>query len=227
MMHDPIMQRINDFGPSSVFAKEIRANSGRNFLSAPFALLNILLMPLAIMLDVLPFVQILVVLWNFGFIMNQILTVHGLNTYLEGYGFYRIPALGGAMIGGAAAMFQPWLQPYAPGLITLGLLAGGFLAGLGRWLHTRVRDLMLFGPQLILHALGQMVRQSLEFVVSGASPEDAKGVNMAFRAWVGPREDRPLERFPNIINLRTVVWVVGLVSIILNLFALSNLDMLN
>ena len=42
-------QRINDFGPASVFAKEVRANSGRNFLTAPFALLNIMLMPLAIM----------------------------------------------------------------------------------------------------------------------------------------------------------------------------------
>src|SRR5205823_1827946 len=34
MMLDPIMQRINDDGPLSVFAKEVRANSGRFFLSA-------------------------------------------------------------------------------------------------------------------------------------------------------------------------------------------------
>ena len=47
MMQDPIMQRINDFGSTSVFAKEVRANSGRNFLTAPFALLNILLMPVS------------------------------------------------------------------------------------------------------------------------------------------------------------------------------------
>lgn len=227
MMHDPLMQRINDFGPASVFAKEVRANSGRNFLTAPFALLNIVLMPLAIMLDVTPFVQILVVLWNFGFIMNQILTVHGLNTYLESSGFYRLPALvgaGGAAIGG---LLLPSTQAYGPALTAAGFLVGGFFPGLGRWLYNRVRDMILFGPQLVLHALGQVVRQSLEFTVSGASPEDAKGVNMAFRAWAGPREDRPHDRFANLINLRTIVWVVGLLSVLLNIFALSNLDMLN
>jgi hypothetical protein len=117
--------------------------------------------------------------------------------------------------------------PFAPGLILIGCLTGGFLVGLGRWLYTRVRDIILFGPQLVLHALGQVVRQSLEFVVSGASPEDAQGVNMPFRAWVGPREDRPLETFPNFINLKTVIWLVGLLAVILNLFALANLDMLN
>jgi len=90
-----------------------------------------------------------------------------------------------------------------------------------------VRDVILFGPQLVLQSLGQMVRQSLEFVVSGASPEDAKGVNIAFRTSVGPREDRPFDTFPNFINLKTVIWIVGLVSVILNVFALSNLDMLN
>src|SRR4030095_10212053 len=93
--------------------------------------------------------------------------------------------------------------------------------------YTRIRDIILFGPQLVLHALGQMVRQSLEFSVSGASPEDAKGVNIAFRAFAGPREDRPLDTFPTFINLKTIVWIVGLGSVVLNLFALSNLDMLN
>jgi len=90
-----------------------------------------------------------------------------------------------------------------------------------------VRDMLLFGPQLVLHALGQIVRQSLEFTLSGASPEDAKGVNVAFRAWAGPREDRPHEGYPNLINLKTVVWGVGFFSLILNLFALLYLDMLN
>ncbi|MBI2947568.1 MAG: hypothetical protein HYY23_07970 [Verrucomicrobia bacterium] len=227
MMHDPIMQRINDFGSSSVFAKEIRANSGRNFLTAPFALLNILLMPLAILLDLTPFVQILVVLWNFGFLMNQVLTLHGLNTYLESGGFYHAPALLFAGAAGIAAYFVPSLQAFAPGLIALGFLYGGFIVGLNRWLFSRVRDIVLFGPQLVLHALGQFVRQSLEFVLSGAAPADAKSVNMAFRTWVGPREDRPLDTYPHFINLKTVVWYVGLPSVVLNLFALSNLDMLN
>jgi hypothetical protein len=227
MMHDPIMQRVNDFGASSVFAKEVRANSGRNFLSAPFALFNILFMPLAIMLDITPFIQILIVLWNFGFVMNQILTVHGLNTYLESSGFYRSSALLGAAVASAFSWLKPGLQPFAPALIISGFLLGGFFVGVSRWLYTRMRDMLLFGPQLVLHALGQVVRQTLEFTVSGASPQDARGVNMAFRTWAGPREDRPWEGYPQFINLKTVIWGVGLLSVVLNLFALANLDMLN
>ncbi len=227
MMHDPIMQRINDLGPKSIFCKELRANSGRNFLMAPFALLNVLMMPLAIMLDITPFVQILLVLWNFGFVMNQVLTINALNTYLESSGFYAIPAALGGLAAALFCLTSPVLQPLAPAVIVLAAAAGGFIVGLSRWLYTRVRDLLLFGPQLVLHALGQLIRQTLEFVVSGASPEDAKGVNMPFRTWVGPREDRPLDRFGNLMNLKTVIWAFGLTSLVLDLFALSNLDLLN
>jgi hypothetical protein len=109
----------------------------------------------------------------------------------------------------------------------LGFVAGGFATGLGRWLYYRGRDMILFGPQLVIHALGQMVRQSLEFALSGASAHDAKTVNVAFRAWVGPREDRPFEGYQNSVNLRTVVWGVGLLALLLDLFALANLDFLN
>jgi hypothetical protein len=227
MMHDPLMQRINDFGPLSVFARDLRACSGRFYLSALVTLLNILLLPLAIILDVTPFVQILILLWNVGFIINQVLTVHSLQACLESAGFHRIPALGGAAIAAGAATAVPSLHSLAPGFAVLGFLGGGFVVGLGRWLATRLRDVVLFGPQLVLHALGQCVRQSLEFAMSGASPNDAHGVNMAFRAWVGPREDRPLARFPGPINLKVVVWGVGLVSLLLNLIALSRLDLLN
>ena len=231
MMHDPLMQRINDLGSKSVFCKEVRANSGRNFLMAPFALMNILMMPLAIMLDITPFVQILLVLWNFGFVMNQVLTIHALNTYLESSGFYKIGAAIGAIVAGLLSI-GPLSSgggegTIAPALIILGALVGGFAVGLGRWLYTRVRDLLLFGPQLVLHALGQIFRQTLEFTVSGASPEDARSVNMAFRTWAGPREDRPLDRFSSLMNLKTVIWFFGMASLVLNLFALLNLDLLN
>jgi hypothetical protein len=227
MMHDPLMQKINDFGALSVFAKEMRANSGRNFLIAPFALLNILLMPLAIMLDVTPFIQILIVLWNFGFIMNQVLTVHGLSTYLESSGFYRFSGLLGLVAVTLVLLIEPGWMPVAPGLVALACLYGGFFVGANRWFYTRIRDLILFGPQLVLHSLGQLMRQSLEFVLSGAAPQDAKGVNIAFRLMAGPREDRPLDTYPHLINLRTIVWGVGFLSVVLNLFALSTLDMLN
>ncbi|MBL9174736.1 MAG: hypothetical protein JNL10_14455 [Verrucomicrobiales bacterium] len=227
MQHDPLMQRINDFGPASIFAREIRSNSGRNFLSAPFALLNALLLPLAIILDVTPFIQILMLLWNFGFVMNQVLTLHGLNTYLEATGFHRIGALLGALLGGAGAAMIPELQAVAPAGAVLGALYGGFLVGLNRWLVTRLRDIILFGPQLVLHALGQVMRQSIEFVASGAAATDASAVNMAFRTAAGPREDRPLDTYPHFINLRTIVWGIGIPALILNLVALYSLDMFN
>jgi hypothetical protein len=227
MMHDPVMQQIVDFGPPSIFSRELRANSGRIFLSAPLALLHILSMPLAILFDVAPFVQILLVLWNLGFVLNQVLTLHALNLYLESSGFYRLPALLGTVVTAGLCFLLPAWGPYAPGLVVLGFLAGGFLVGLSRWLATRLRDMVLFGPQLVLHTLGQVVRLSLEFITSGASPEDAKSVNMAFRTWVGPREDRPLERFSHFINLRTVVWGVGLPYFVLSALALYHLDLLN
>jgi hypothetical protein len=227
MMLDPMMQRINDEGPLSVFAKEVRANGGRFFLSAPSALFSILAMPLAIIWDVSPFVQILILLWNLGFVMNQVLTALGLVACLESTGFNRPTALLGAAGVGLVAASAEGLPPAAAPLIGLGFVAGGFAVGLGRWLYYRGRDMILFGPQLVIHTLGQVVRQSLEFVLSGASADDAKAVNIAFRAWVGPREDRPLEGYQNFVNLRTVVWGVGLTSLALNLFALANLDFLN
>jgi hypothetical protein len=227
MMHDPVMQQVNDFGPLSVFARESRANSGRFYLTAMFTLLNIMLMPLAIILDVTPFVEILIVLWNLGFIMNQVLTVHGLQAYLEASGFRRMPALIGAAIGGLASSGLIRQESLTPAFVILGFLAGGFAAGLGRWLSTRLRDVILFGPQLVLHALGQGIRQTLEFTLSGASPGDAEGVNMPYRCGAGEREDRPWQRFGGLLNLRTVVWGVGFVSFVLNLIALANLDLLN
>ena len=227
MMLDPMMQQINDHGPLSVFAKELRANGGRFFLSAPSALFSILAMPLAIIWDVSPFVQILILLWNLGFVMNQVLTALGLVACLESTGFDRPTAIAGAACGGFAAAVVPALRAFAAPLTVLGFLGGGFAMGLGRWLYCRGRDVILFGPQLVIHALGQIIRQSLEFVLSGASANDAKAVNIAFRAWVGPREDRPFEGYQNFVNLRTVVWGVGLVSLFLNLFALTTLDFLN
>jgi hypothetical protein len=228
MMQDGLMQRINDFGPLSIFARELRASSGRAYLTAPFALFNILFLPLAILLDVTPFVQILIVLWNFGFVMNQVLTLHGLNAYLESTGFSRFGAGAGIALSGLSLVLMPEeLHSYAAGMILLSTFIGGFWSGLSRWTYTRLRDILLFGPQLILHGLGQIMRQTIEFVMSGAAATDAQHVNMAYRAWAGPREDQPLARYPHFINLRTVVWWIGVPSVALNLLALSNLDMFN
>jgi hypothetical protein len=224
---DPLMQQIIDAGSASVFAKEIRAGGGRFFLASPFALLSIMLMPLAIIWDLSPFVQILILLWNVGLVMNQVLTGLGLVAYLESTGFNRLSATAGMILAGTLAAWRTSSPSAALPISALGFLAGGFAMGLGRWLYYRGRDVILFGPQLVIHTLGQLVRQSLEFVLSGASPTDASSVNMAFRSWAGPREDRPFEPYANLVNLRTVVWVVGIAALVLNLFALANLDFLN
>ena len=227
MMQDPLMQRLNDRGPLSLFAKELRANNGRFYLSAPFALFSILIMPLAILCDASPFVQILIILWNFGFIMNQVLTMLGLMASLEATGFSKSNALGGVGVAACAASWLSLSPLHSAVVVLIGSLAGGFLIGLGRWLLDRGRDIIMFGPQLVIHTLGQVVRQSLEFVLSGSVASDARSVNIAFRAWAGPREDRPWARYGNLVNLRSVVWIVGLLSVALNLFALSKLDFQN
>jgi hypothetical protein len=165
MMHDPIMQRINDLGSKVDFsARRYAPIAGATSHGTVCALEHHGRLPLAIMLDLTPFVQILLVLWNFGFVMNQILTIHALNTYLESSGFYTISSSVGRCGGGYRLLERAGWPPLAPAFIILGALAGGFAVGLGRWLYTRVRDLLLFGPQLVLHALGQIFRQSLEFV---------------------------------------------------------------
>ncbi len=227
MMQDPLMQRLNDRGPLSLFAKELRANNGRFYLSAPFALFSILIMPLAILCDASPFVQILIILWNFGFIMNQVLTMLGLMASLEATGFSKSSALGGVGVAACAASWLSLSPLHSAVVVLIGSLAGGFLIGLGRWLLDRGRDIIMFGSQLVIHTLGQVVRQSLEFVLSGSVASDARSVNIAFRAWAGRREDRPWVRYGNLVNLRSVVWIVGLLSVALNLFALSKLDFQN
>src|SRR5204862_5152074 len=132
MMLDPMMQRINDEGPLPVFAKEIRANCGRFFLSAPSALFSILAMPLAIIWNVSPFVQIIILLWNLGFVMNQVLTALGLVACLESTGFNRVSAVPGAACAGVAVATVVGWSSFAAPLVVLGLLAGGFALGLGR-----------------------------------------------------------------------------------------------
>src|SRR3989454_2331914 len=122
MMLDPMMQRINDEGPLSVFAKEIRANGGRFFLSAPSALFSILAMPLAIIWDGSPFVQILILLWNLGFVMNQVLTALGLVACLESTGFNRGTALLGTTGGAVLAAMVPGLGAFFLPLLVLGSL---------------------------------------------------------------------------------------------------------
>ncbi|MEK7215646.1 MAG: hypothetical protein AAB289_08640, partial [Chloroflexota bacterium] len=235
LMHDPLMQRINELGPLSIFVRDVSANSGRFFLSAPLALFNILIMPVAIKFGFSPFVELILAFWLLGFIFNQILTGHGLLVYLEGAGFNRLTAWLGGAVGFGLQLGFPALAPYAPALLVGGFLVGGFVVGLGRWAATRFPDAILFGPQLVIHAFGQWIRQNLEFSISGAAKGDPKGVDMAWRTSMGLQElqkgepgepDEPAKPFTNFFNLRTIVWV-GVASLVVNLWALASLDLLN
>jgi hypothetical protein len=231
LLHDPLMQRLVDSGPLSIFAREVRMNGGRFYLGAPFALLNILILPISVLGDFSPFVEILAWLWLLGLVMSQVLTLNGLVARIDAHGFRLSHALfgllPGVLAGTALAVEWPDTLSAAPLLPAVCFILGGFATPALRWLSERGRDLLLFGPQLVIHVLGQLIRQSLEFVVSGAAANDAKCVNMAFRTIAGPREDRPWERYPNLVNLRSTVWFIGLPLFVFNVFALSRLDLLN
>ena len=77
--------------------------------------------------------------------------------------------------------------------------------------------MMLFGPQLVIHTLGQFVRQSLEFVLSGGAAQDAHHVDLK----------APLKKkYDNIVNIR-VMFYVGLALLFVNIWAVLGLDVLN
>ncbi|MFA7114137.1 MAG: DUF6531 domain-containing protein, partial [Candidatus Omnitrophota bacterium] len=158
---DYLMQTIHDYGPMSVYSKDIRRNGGRFFLTVRFAFLNIAIMALAVIFDLSPFSGILLIFWVMSLIFNQILTLHGLNSYLEASGFNRIFALIGFVTAGLLSA-NIWFA-------VLCAIPSGFIAGIGRWLSGRVRDTLLFSIQLLVYCLSQslFIRQTLEFLRSG------------------------------------------------------------
>ncbi|MFH2144505.1 MAG: hypothetical protein ABII75_00535 [Candidatus Omnitrophota bacterium] len=217
---DKTMQNISELGPLSVFAKEIRANSSRFFLTAPWALLGIVIYPLAILAGVSPFVGIMLVFWYTSLLFNQILTVHGLVHYLEGSGFTKWMAVVGALL---AYLFGL----NASGII-IGYLIGGFIIGLGRWLFNRGTDALVFASQTVVHSLGQFIRQTLEFKLSGEGGKDPKGVDMRWRSTVGGNEDDPKGTFANFVNFRTVIRTLAFPLFVLYIVAIGwQLDFVN
>src|SRR6185369_6062803 len=98
--------------------------------------------------DVSPFVQILILLWNLGLVMNQVLTALGFIACLEATGFNRLTGLVGVLGAGILVGTNTTLVPFGLPLLLAGFLGGGFVLGSGRWLYYRGRDLVLFGPQL-------------------------------------------------------------------------------
>ncbi len=213
LMMDKMMQKIQDYGPQSIFAKEIRDNGGRFFLTAPHGILFILLIPIAIKFGFLPFIGVNLVFAILGGMFNQVLTFNGLIAYLEAHEFYTKTAVVFALV--AAAIVG--IFGGDPVSVYLAFLAGGFIIGLSRWLSNRPRDFLLFATQQMIHLLGQAARQSLKFTLSGADAEDSISVEM---------RKHVTRKYENFINMK-VIWGFGLLLFGLNLWALSGLDMLN
>ena len=197
--NDWMMQNIHDFGPISIFNKDVRSGGGRFFDSAPFAFLNIALTPILIAWGLTPFIGIKIIFWLMGTLFNQVLTIHGLMLYLKSSGFNRITgAIGVAAVLLASIFKASWLLLFVPASIVAGTapyliwilalaifayLIGGHIVGLGRWVATRGRDMMLFAAQLMIHVMGQMVRQTLEFKLSAPDDPNPDAVNMRKAFW--------------------------------------------
>ncbi|RLG69564.1 MAG: hypothetical protein DRO04_03215, partial [Candidatus Iainarchaeum archaeon] len=206
-MMDKIMQEISEFGPLHVFAREVRANGGRFFLSAPFASLFIILLPISGVFGFLPFIGVLIVMCSLGSFFNQILTGNGLVTELERAGFNKITAI--------LAFFSAVILYYF-GLLSLKLILfltwiGGFIVGLGRWIFNRFIDMIRFPLQLLVHTLGILVRQSLEFKTSGEPGTAYRGMDI-----------RPslAQKYPNFVNVK-VGWFIGIVLLLINLLSIT------
>ncbi|MBI4354104.1 MAG: hypothetical protein HY595_02595, partial [Candidatus Omnitrophica bacterium] len=201
-MADLTMQRLWEFGPWSVFSRDIRGNSGTFYLGSTLFLLSILITPGLIMLDLQPFVGMMLVFWLAGFVFNQILTIHGLLTYLRSAGFRPAMAVAGAIGGLALGLMLPGLGVSLTGGQLLGVgmiggLIGGFIIGIGKWLNSRFRDMLLFAPQLAIHAWAQLPRASLVFRPSGG--ED-KALTSLQDLWEppDPKSYRPARVFAGI-----------------------------
>ncbi|MBF0490321.1 MAG: MFS transporter, partial [Candidatus Omnitrophica bacterium] len=206
---DPMMQKVFDYGRMNFFAKEIRDNGGRFFLSAPLALLFIVVMPFAVKLGVMPFVGINLIFAALGILFNQVQTLSGLLAYLEAHGFNRYTA---ALSGAMAAYLTG-----NPAIAFIAFIAGGFALPFARWISTRPRDMIHFGTQLVIHVLGQIIRQPLVFVMSGALKMDAYSVDM--REYVN-------KAYADFLSIKSV-WRLGFVLFIADIIAISSLDMLN
>ena len=137
-------------------------------------MLNILLMPLAIILGVSPFMQILVVLWNFGRAQSSADAARAGG--VPGRRAFAQLALVSAAIGGGcrrrflAEALRPAVIAFGSRRFPLGLAAGSATAG----------DVILFGPQLVIHALGHRGK-AWSFCLRRWPM--TKGVNVAFRSW--------------------------------------------
>ncbi len=161
---DKTMQSVFELGPLSMFAKSIRTQGSRYFLTVAFSFIFILTMPFAIILGVSPFAGTVALLLVFGILFNQILAGHSLILYIDQAGYNRWFALiSGVTVFVAYCMFPAITSTWVFVAFIIGGVAEGFL----KWMVTRPRDLILFPSLLVIQMIGQIIRQTCEFAISG------------------------------------------------------------
>ncbi|MEI8012819.1 MAG: hypothetical protein WCI27_10155, partial [Candidatus Omnitrophota bacterium] len=209
LANDPMLQKIQDEGPQSIYAKDFSDNSGRFFYTAPHGLLFSFFVPIAIIYGFFPFVGVNVVFALLGTMFNQVLTFNGLLAYMEAHGFHQKFAIPAAVLAG--------IVTGNPAITLIAYMLGGFVVGLFRWLKNRPRDFFLFATQQAVHFWGQMERQTLRFNVSGIPEGSETSVEMR-----APMH----QKYTALINLK-VVWRTSFALFGLILQALTVLNMLN
>jgi hypothetical protein len=173
-MFDKTMQSIFEFGPLSIFAKAVCVQGSRYFITIPFAFVFILLVPFAIILSVSPFKDAILSILVLGMLFNQILAGHSLILYIDQTGYSKgFALLAGATTFAAYCMFPTINVTW----IFAAFFVGGLVEGLLKWIVTRPRDLILFPTLLIIQMLGQFIRQTCEFAISGHNDTNFHQVN--------------------------------------------------
>src|SRR5262249_48692586 len=105
MEEDAVMQQINQLGPKPIFAREVRRNNGRFFVSVMPAFLNLTIMPIAIYFGFSPFEGINLLYWVGGVMFSQVLTLHGLIATMRERGFNRWAAAAGGVFSFATIFY--------------------------------------------------------------------------------------------------------------------------
>ena len=200
MQHDPLDAADQRFWPLLQFFLPGPTAGGISF--RPLRPSTRLLPP-AIILDLTPLHPDPMLLEFRLTVMNQVPTLHGLNTYLEATGFHRLPALSAHRLGGFARRQSPncGQSPSRRGKL------GGPVWRVCRWSQTAgsspgsatsSSSAPTGTPPCPWTGDAPGVSNS---GLGVAATDASAAVNMAFRNRCRAREDCPLDAHPHSINL--------------------------
>jgi len=91
-MESLLNQQASEFGPESIFEKEVRQTNSDHYLLGPLILLDLFMIPLSVLTDTSPFIGISLLFWIPGLVLNQISTMNSLMLDIRHMGFW--PGLG-------------------------------------------------------------------------------------------------------------------------------------